>query len=169
MGRLSTQYPRVLVLQEDPLDHRLLASANAWNCNSLPSLCQGSACTLSPQRTHTMRQQRCGLQEHHSKRKGRDELRAQGHHVVVFATAYDAAKETSFDHPNIPSVPNPFNLKNRTVCTVPRASRNNPSQMVYTSTQFDNFKCIRDLRSWRNPAFLRANAGLGLAVRLEIV
>jgi len=41
------------------------------------------------------------------------ELRAQGHHVVVFATAYDAAKETSFDHPNIPSVPNPFNLKNR--------------------------------------------------------
>lgn len=41
------------------------------------------------------------------------ELRAQGHYVCVFATAYDAAKETSFDHPNIPSVPNPFNLKNR--------------------------------------------------------
>lgn len=41
------------------------------------------------------------------------EMRAQGHYVVVFATAYDAAKETSFDHPNIPSVPNPFNLKNR--------------------------------------------------------
>jgi len=41
------------------------------------------------------------------------ELRAQGHYVVVFATAYDAAKETSFDHPNIPSVPNPFNIKNR--------------------------------------------------------
>jgi glycosyltransferase involved in cell wall biosynthesis len=41
------------------------------------------------------------------------EMRAQGHYVVVFATAYDAAKETSFDHPNIPSIPNPFNLKNR--------------------------------------------------------
>jgi len=41
------------------------------------------------------------------------ELRAQGHYVCVFATAYDAAKETCFDHPNIPSVPNPFNVKNR--------------------------------------------------------
>lgn len=41
------------------------------------------------------------------------ELRAQGHYVCVFATAYEAGKETSFDHPNIPGVPNPFNLKNR--------------------------------------------------------
>lgn len=41
------------------------------------------------------------------------EMRRQGHQVVVFATAYDATKETSFDHPNIPSVVNPFNLKNR--------------------------------------------------------
>jgi len=41
------------------------------------------------------------------------ELRAQGHYVTVFATAYDAEKETCFDHPNIPSVPNPFNLGNR--------------------------------------------------------
>lgn len=40
-------------------------------------------------------------------------LRAEGHEVVVFATAYDSAKETSFDHPNIPSVVNPFNLGNR--------------------------------------------------------
>lgn len=41
------------------------------------------------------------------------EMRAQGHEVIVFATAYEADKETSFDHPNIPSVRNPFNLKNR--------------------------------------------------------
>eukprot|EP00928_Gymnodinium_smaydae_P042070 TRINITY_DN2838_c0_g6_i1.p2 TRINITY_DN2838_c0_g6~~TRINITY_DN2838_c0_g6_i1.p2 ORF type:complete len:541 (-),score=73.00 TRINITY_DN2838_c0_g6_i1:83-1618(-) len=41
------------------------------------------------------------------------ELRAQGHEVIVFATAYEASKETSFDHPNIPSVVNPFNLGNR--------------------------------------------------------
>jgi glycosyltransferase involved in cell wall biosynthesis len=41
------------------------------------------------------------------------EMRAQGHYVAVFATAMQADKETSFDHPNIPSVPNPFNLKNR--------------------------------------------------------
>jgi len=41
------------------------------------------------------------------------EMRAQGHEVIVFATAYEAEKETSFDHPNIPSVRNPFNLKNR--------------------------------------------------------
>lgn len=41
------------------------------------------------------------------------EMRAKGHEVVVFATAYEASKETSFDHPNIPSVTNPFNLKNR--------------------------------------------------------
>jgi len=41
------------------------------------------------------------------------EMRAQGHEVVLFSTAYQANKETSFDHPNIPSVVNPFNLNNR--------------------------------------------------------
>lgn len=41
------------------------------------------------------------------------EMRAKGHEVIVFATAYQASQETSFDHPNIPSVVNPFNLKNR--------------------------------------------------------
>lgn len=41
------------------------------------------------------------------------EMRAKGHEVIVFATAYDSTKETSFDHPNIPSVVNPFNLNNR--------------------------------------------------------
>jgi glycosyltransferase involved in cell wall biosynthesis len=40
-------------------------------------------------------------------------MRCKGHEVVVFSTAYDATKETSFDHPNIPSLVNPFNLKNR--------------------------------------------------------
>jgi len=40
------------------------------------------------------------------------EMRARGHEVVVFTTAYEAAKETSFDHPNIPAVVNPFNLNN---------------------------------------------------------
>jgi len=41
------------------------------------------------------------------------EMRARGHEVIVFATAYEANKETSFDHPNIPAVVNPFNLNNR--------------------------------------------------------
>lgn len=41
------------------------------------------------------------------------EMRARGHEVIVFATAYEASKETSFDHPNIPAVVNPFNLHNR--------------------------------------------------------
>lgn len=41
------------------------------------------------------------------------EMRAKGHEVIVFATAYEADKETSFDHPNIPSLVNPFNLNNR--------------------------------------------------------
>jgi len=41
------------------------------------------------------------------------EMRKSGHEVVVFATANDASKQTSFDHPNIPSVVNPFNIKNR--------------------------------------------------------
>lgn len=41
------------------------------------------------------------------------EMRSQGHEVVCFTTAYDSTKETSFDHCNIPSLPNPFNLKNR--------------------------------------------------------
>jgi len=41
------------------------------------------------------------------------EMRAQGHEVVTFSTAYETNKETSFDHPNIPSVVNPFNLNNR--------------------------------------------------------
>lgn len=41
------------------------------------------------------------------------EMRAKGHQVIVFATAYQASQETSFDNPNIPSVVNPFNLKNR--------------------------------------------------------
>eukprot|EP00440_Ansanella_granifera_P074393 gb/GFBE01080731.1/.p1 GENE.gb/GFBE01080731.1/~~gb/GFBE01080731.1/.p1 ORF type:complete len:514 (+),score=100.84 gb/GFBE01080731.1/:1-1542(+) len=41
------------------------------------------------------------------------EMRAKGHEVIVFATAYEASRETSFDHPNIPSVVNPFNLKNK--------------------------------------------------------
>lgn len=40
------------------------------------------------------------------------EMRAQGHEVICFSTA-GVARETSFDHPNIPSVVNPFNLKNR--------------------------------------------------------
>ena len=33
--------------------------------------------------------------------------------VICFSTAMNADRETSFDHPNIPSVVNPFNLKNR--------------------------------------------------------
>lgn len=41
------------------------------------------------------------------------EMRAKGHEVIVFATAFEASKETSFDHPNIPAVVNPFNLNNR--------------------------------------------------------
>ncbi|CAE7646537.1 Tent2 [Symbiodinium sp. CCMP2456] len=41
------------------------------------------------------------------------EMRAKGHEVIVFSTAYEANKETSFDHPNIPAVVNPFNMKNR--------------------------------------------------------
>lgn len=41
------------------------------------------------------------------------EMRAQGHEVICFSTAMNADRETSFDHPNIPSVVNPFNLKNR--------------------------------------------------------
>lgn len=41
------------------------------------------------------------------------EMRAQGHEVICFSTAMQANRETSFDHPNIPSVVNPFNLKNR--------------------------------------------------------
>eukprot|EP00929_Paragymnodinium_shiwhaense_P115281 TRINITY_DN8402_c0_g1_i1.p1 TRINITY_DN8402_c0_g1~~TRINITY_DN8402_c0_g1_i1.p1 ORF type:complete len:507 (-),score=92.20 TRINITY_DN8402_c0_g1_i1:358-1878(-) len=41
------------------------------------------------------------------------EMRAQGHEVIVFSTAGDPKRATSFDHPNIPSVVNPFNLKNR--------------------------------------------------------
>jgi len=41
------------------------------------------------------------------------EMRAQGHEVICFSTAMLAERETSFDHPNIPSVVNPFNLKNR--------------------------------------------------------
>mmetsp|Transcript_54802 Transcript_54802/g.117009 ORF Transcript_54802/g.117009 Transcript_54802/m.117009 type:complete len:521 (-) Transcript_54802:111-1673(-) len=40
-------------------------------------------------------------------------MRAQGHEVVVFSTAHEAQKETSFDHPNVPAVVNPFNLNNR--------------------------------------------------------
>mmetsp|Transcript_93354 Transcript_93354/g.237615 ORF Transcript_93354/g.237615 Transcript_93354/m.237615 type:complete len:417 (+) Transcript_93354:3-1253(+) len=37
---------------------------------------------------------------------------AQGHEGVVFSTASDTSRETSFDHPNIPAVVNPFNLNN---------------------------------------------------------
>mmetsp|Transcript_14294 Transcript_14294/g.41258 ORF Transcript_14294/g.41258 Transcript_14294/m.41258 type:complete len:502 (+) Transcript_14294:92-1597(+) len=40
-------------------------------------------------------------------------MRSLGHEVVVFCTAYEPNKETSFDHPNIPCIVNPFNLKNR--------------------------------------------------------
>jgi len=40
-------------------------------------------------------------------------MRALGHEVVVFCTAYEPNKETSFDNPNIPCIVNPFNLKNR--------------------------------------------------------
>lgn len=41
------------------------------------------------------------------------EMRARGHEVIVFSTACEASRETSFDHPNIPAVVNPFNLNNR--------------------------------------------------------
>eukprot|EP00927_Polykrikos_kofoidii_P059541 TRINITY_DN54692_c0_g1_i1.p1 TRINITY_DN54692_c0_g1~~TRINITY_DN54692_c0_g1_i1.p1 ORF type:complete len:531 (+),score=67.85 TRINITY_DN54692_c0_g1_i1:75-1595(+) len=41
------------------------------------------------------------------------QMRSQGHYVVVFSTASDPAQETCFDCPNIPSVPNPFDLTNR--------------------------------------------------------
>lgn len=41
------------------------------------------------------------------------EMRAKGHEVIVFSTAMDRAKESSFDFPNIPAVVNPFNLSNR--------------------------------------------------------
>lgn len=41
------------------------------------------------------------------------EMRSQGHEVIVFSTAGDPSRATSFDHPNIPSVVNPFNLKNK--------------------------------------------------------
>jgi len=40
-------------------------------------------------------------------------MRAHGHEVIVFSTACETSKETSFDHPNIPAVVNPFNLTNR--------------------------------------------------------
>jgi len=40
-------------------------------------------------------------------------MRSMGHELVVFCTAYEASRETSFDNPNIPAVVNPFNLKNR--------------------------------------------------------
>lgn len=39
-------------------------------------------------------------------------MRAKGHEVIVFATAYDKSQASSFDHPNIPAVVNPFNLNN---------------------------------------------------------
>jgi len=41
------------------------------------------------------------------------EMRAKGHQVIVFSTAGETEKQTSFDHPNIPSVVNPFNMKNK--------------------------------------------------------
>lgn len=40
-------------------------------------------------------------------------MRAQGHEVHVFATTQRPELETSFDHPRLPSVVNPWNVKNR--------------------------------------------------------
>ena len=43
-----------------------------------------------------------------------DYMRKAGHEVQVFCTDMKRESESSFDHPNLPSIVNPYNLKNRT-------------------------------------------------------
>ena len=42
-----------------------------------------------------------------------DYMRKEGHEVHVFCTNTVREKETSFDHPNLPSITNPYNVKNK--------------------------------------------------------
>ena len=42
-----------------------------------------------------------------------DFMRAAGHEVQVFCTDSVKARESSFDHPNMPSIVNPYNVHNR--------------------------------------------------------
>ena len=42
-----------------------------------------------------------------------DYLRKEGHEVHVFCTNTVKERETSFDHPNLPSITNPYNTKNK--------------------------------------------------------
>ena len=42
-----------------------------------------------------------------------EHMRRQGHEVQVFSTNITKERETSFDHPNLPSIINPFNVLNK--------------------------------------------------------
>lgn len=41
-----------------------------------------------------------------------DYMRKEGHEVHVFTTNFVKERESSFDHPNLPSIVNPYNIKN---------------------------------------------------------
>ena len=40
-------------------------------------------------------------------------MRLRGHEVQVFSTNITKDRETSFDHPNLPAIVNPFNTHNK--------------------------------------------------------
>jgi len=42
-----------------------------------------------------------------------DNMRLRGHEVQVFSTNITKDRETSFDHPNLPAIVNPFNTHNK--------------------------------------------------------
>ena len=42
-----------------------------------------------------------------------DYMRKEGHEVQVFCTDMRREAESSFDHPNLPAIVNPYNVKNR--------------------------------------------------------
>merc|ERR1712185_724885 len=42
-----------------------------------------------------------------------DYMRSQGHEVQVFCTDAVKERESSFDHPNLPSITNPYTIHNR--------------------------------------------------------
>jgi len=46
-----------------------------------------------------------------------DNMRKHGHEVQVFTTNITKDRETSFDHPNLPSIVNPFNVHNKIAYT----------------------------------------------------
>jgi hypothetical protein len=46
-----------------------------------------------------------------------DYMRKEGHEVQVFCTNIRRDTETSFDHPNLPSIVNPYNVKNHVAYT----------------------------------------------------